>query len=168
MAEPKTPPGLPDEVNADQLMWLLGGVSRGRISQMESDGVIERAGKNRYKLNSVPAAFIWLRSRDTDQTDEWRKARVRWMNEKSRLTELERLRAEGEYLPKAQVLEGWSRLVMVCRQRLLALPSKIAVQVKMATTIAKVAEIIRREIYEALAELSRVEVFIEGEGEAAE
>jgi hypothetical protein len=36
---------------------LLGNISRGRVSQMEAHHVIERAGFNRYKISSVPAAF---------------------------------------------------------------------------------------------------------------
>ena len=41
------------------------------------------------------------------------------------------------------------------RARLLAVPAKVAVQLGMATTAMQRQEIVRREIYDALNELSR-------------
>ena len=58
---------------------------------------------------------------------------------------------------------AWAAKIAVFRTTLLALPSKVAARVKMASTVSDVAKLIREEINGALAELARGSAATDGE-----
>jgi hypothetical protein len=73
------------------------------------------------------------------------------------LAELRRLEVErrkGELVPRQAVLETWQNALIIARQRLLALPAKIAHEAAHLPA-PEVHRIVKREIYAALTELSR-------------
>jgi hypothetical protein len=55
-------------------------------------------------------------------------------------------------------LAAWSALISVTKNRLLSIPSKVAVVLASVKTPAQVMEILRREISEALQELADAQV----------
>jgi phage terminase Nu1 subunit (DNA packaging protein) len=59
-----------------------------------------------------------------------------------------------EYVPAAAVLNVWSKRITNCRSRLLAIPTKLAMPLVNLREPSLIAEVLRREIYQALTELS--------------
>jgi hypothetical protein len=93
--------------------------------------------------------------------------RARWVAEKARLAELERLEREGALVPADQVAETWNALAHLIRTRPLALPAKCAVRVGMARNAVEVQAILKVEVREVLTELSSTAVRREGGSDAA-
>jgi phage terminase Nu1 subunit (DNA packaging protein) len=60
----------------------------------------------------------------------------------------------GEYLKTSAVESQWVRVMMNCRSRLLAMPSKLALTLVNQTEPGLIAEVIRREVYLALTDLA--------------
>jgi phage terminase Nu1 subunit (DNA packaging protein) len=141
----------------------LLGVSRAAVTRWHRRGM---------PVDSAEAAFAWhaanIRTRrkrreapstapligpDADPPAcSWRD-RLDRANARVRETDLAVRR--GELLPSAKVLADWQRLVSMFRARALAIPSRIAVQLSPGVR-ERVAELVEREIREALAELSGV------------
>jgi phage terminase Nu1 subunit (DNA packaging protein) len=76
----------------------------------------------------------------------------------------------GEFLRASSVESVWVKVMMNCRSRLLAMPSKLALTLVNQAEPGLIAEVIRREVYLALAELSSgaVDVADEAADEAAD
>lgn len=75
------------------------------------------------------------------------------------LAELRRLEVERrkrELIPRQAVITTWQGVFMVVRNRLLALPSKIAGEAAMLPA-PEVAAIVKREVYAALEELGNTD-----------
>jgi len=131
----------------------------------------------RWKISTVKAA---LAQRDTLNADYIRngatasstasltKARAKLAHNKAAIAEMQRKRLEGELVPAAEVEMLWAHQVAVARARLLAIPAKCAVRVKMGQTTAEVATILRQEVYAALDELSRSGSGRHGDGTAGD
>jgi phage terminase Nu1 subunit (DNA packaging protein) len=60
----------------------------------------------------------------------------------------------GEYLNAADVQSVWTRRILNCRSRLLAMPTKLAVTLVNQSEAAIIAELIKREVYQALTDLA--------------
>ena len=71
----------------------------------------------------------------------------------AQLRELQLARERKELIPRPAVVDTWTRIVMVVRGRLLALPNRIAAEAAQQDA-ATVAGIVKREVYAALRELA--------------
>jgi phage terminase Nu1 subunit (DNA packaging protein) len=60
----------------------------------------------------------------------------------------------GEFLRTSAVREVWERQILNCRSRLLAMPTKLAVTLVNRSEPGLIAEILKREVYSALTDLS--------------
>jgi phage terminase Nu1 subunit (DNA packaging protein) len=65
---------------------------------------------------------------------------------------------EGRMVDTEQAGAALEKVIMACRSRLLAMPSKIAPQVFGTRTLPGTAEAIREGVYDALTELSQMDV----------
>jgi phage terminase Nu1 subunit (DNA packaging protein) len=139
------PNRLPKDVSLGEIMWLLDA-SEQRVGQLVKDGVVEKAGRGRYLLSSVPK-FIGEGRKRGEGTNEYNKARTRFLQAKAQRAERERDREEGEYLPADQVRLAWEALVMNCRNVALGVPSKVAARFSTFRTAADCQAACRSEIY---------------------
>jgi len=74
---------------------------------------------------------------------------------RARLTKLEYEEQAGKLLRADEVEEVWTRFILCCRARLLAMPHALSLQVAAESDVFKVQELMRVAVYEALEELSR-------------
>jgi len=82
-------------------------------------------------------------------------ARARLTESRAAVADMQRRKLEGSLVPIDEVEALWAHQVTVARTRLLAIPAKVAVPLGMAQNAMPRQEIVRREIYAALDELSR-------------
>jgi phage terminase Nu1 subunit (DNA packaging protein) len=68
---------------------------------------------------------------------------------------LEVRRRKDELVEASDVEQGWSKLILAMRSRLLDLPGKLAPRVVRISDVIEVQELIRKEIYAALTALSQ-------------
>jgi len=74
---------------------------------------------------------------------------------RARLTKLEYEEQAGKLIRADDAERVWTRFVVNCRSRLLAMPSRLAIQLAGESDSAKVHDLVRDVVYEALEELSR-------------
>ena len=126
--------------------------------------VAEPGRPKRWKMSTIKAA---LDRRDTLNADYARggaaasstanltAARARLTASRAAVADMQRRKLEGSLVPIDEVEALWAHQVTMARTRLLAIPAKVAVSLGMAQNAMQRQEIVRREIYAALDELSR-------------
>jgi phage terminase Nu1 subunit (DNA packaging protein) len=129
------------------------GVSRQRVSQMvdaglptEPDGQIDRT-----------AGLAWVKRNVLKKKDAGPSlivVRVETELLKQELLRIELAEKQGEVVSVEASGEAWGGMIMACRSRLLAIPSKLGPVVASESDPNLCQEAIRVEIYAALTELS--------------
>jgi hypothetical protein len=151
--KPKT---LPPDLALAELRWMLGDLTRARISQLEKAGIVTRTERGRYSLDSVPR-FLKLIKDAGSGPKELQDAKLELLVEKVLMARLERERMEGKFGDLDALDEKWkqavSMTVSVTRAHLLAVPSKYAPRLIMKQTPAEVFVILNQGIREALENL---------------
>lgn len=147
---------------AECARWLR--LSERRFRELVDEGVITKAtGKGGYELETVVGEYVENlrqvaagRGGDIEQkskaTEEARRQRL--MGDKLEL-EVDEMR--GSLVPIGQIARAWHSIVIILKTRLNAIPAKVAPLVG-APNPAHAETVIREQIHEALAELSRQEV----------
>lgn len=93
------------------------------------------------------------------------EARAELAREQTAAVAMKNAVARGEFVPAVDVDREWGRIITTFKERMLAVPGKIAGSCEMRSR-GEIEEIVRAEIYEALDELSRPVSF--GSGSAVE
>ena len=146
----------------------LFGLTGQWINQLTRDGVIKRretpAGKRYNVVESVRAYTQYLRDKAANRADrgipedkelEKFDAEVRIKRAKAEIAELEAQEVQGIMHRSEDVAAMTEDLIYTVRDSLLALPGRLAVDVAGASTAAEAAEIIKREVYAVMKELSQ-------------
>lgn len=141
---------LPKTVTLGELMELLN-ITRQAIDRNVAAGIIIKVGRDAYDIKSVPRYCAHTRA-GGDLSPE----RRRFAAARARKAELETAVLEGRYVPADQVATTWRSILLTVRSHMLAIPSKIAARVGMCKGAVEVQALLRREIEEALLELSKV------------
>ncbi len=137
----------------------LFGLSERRVQQLARDGVIPKPKKNQYELVGCVRAYInYLQQRAFGQgvtPQDTHLERARLLKAQADKTELEVASLQGRLISVEQTAEDWRSIVMACRSKLLALPSKSALQLaSLGSDPNKIEHFLKRLIYEALTELA--------------
>jgi phage terminase Nu1 subunit (DNA packaging protein) len=156
---------IPEETvdTADVAGFLL--LSPQRVRQLAAEGVLEKATdssgeplRGRFNLLSTVNSYIrYLRSKLAGRAgtaDEYTQARARRMSALADIEQLRLKRIHGKLHRTEDVEFCLTQMITACRQRLLALPSRLCHSLQAKTNPAEIAEILRVEIYAALNELS--------------
>jgi hypothetical protein len=131
---------------------------------LESDGVIQRAGRNEYyAADSIRNYIRFLRDRPTQSADgsgtDYNAERTRLTKIKADLAEFEKEQVSNKLIPSADVEQAWSMMVANAKTRLLSIPVKVASSLFAAqNNMNAIREIVEIQIIEALQELSNVQV----------
>ncbi len=146
----------------------LFGLTGQWINQLTRDGVIKRrdtpAGKRYNVVESVRAYMQYLRDKAANRADrgipedkelEKFDAEVRIKRAKAEIAELEAQEVQGIMHRSEDVAAMTEDLIYTIRGSLMALPGRLAVDVAGASTAAEAAEIIKREVYAVMKELSQ-------------
>jgi phage terminase Nu1 subunit (DNA packaging protein) len=137
-----------------------------RIRQLVCEGVLHRAvdkdGKplrGRFDLLELVNSYIRYQRNlilggSLKNGDEYSVARTRKMNASASIEELRLKRIHGRLHYAEDIEFVWTSQITSCKQRLLAIPSRCARPLVGKTDISEIAELLRVEIYGALAELA--------------
>lgn len=88
-------------------------------------------------------------------SEGYTEQRIRLTRSKADIAELDRARLTGDLLPRNLVIAEETARRLNARTRLLAIPAKMAAQVLSCKDAAEAQELLRREISDALDELSK-------------
>lgn len=145
------------EVSTTELASILGVTAR-RVQQMAQDGTIVAVKRGRFNLaESVQRyiAFISSKDKDISQQDKARQdAEVSIKKAKAVIAVMEAQELQGKMHRSEDVESMTEDLIYAIRGMLVALPGRLAVDTAAAETPAEVSEIIRKEIYKIMSELS--------------
>ena len=84
--------------------------------------------------------------------------------EKARMARLQREKLEGSLASVADFQTAAGGIMSVFRNQMLSIPAKLAPQLAAIRKPAEAQELLRAEIYEALLELSRIEIIADTSG----
>ncbi len=145
----------------------LFGLTGQWINQLTRDGVIKRrdtpAGKRYNVIESVRSYTQYLRDKAANRGEkgipeekelEKFNAEVRIKRAKAKIAELEADEIQGIMHRSEDVAAMTEDLIYTVRGSLMALPGRLAVDVSNAQTAAEASEIIRREVFKLMEELS--------------
>lgn len=145
------------EVSTTELASILG-VSARRIQQMAQDGTIVAVKRGSFNLaDSIQRyiTFISPKNKDISPQDKAKQdAEVSIKKAKAVISVLEAQELQGKMHRAEDVAAMTEDLIYAIRGMLVALPGRLAVDVATAKTPAEASEIIRKEIYKAMKELS--------------
>ncbi len=144
---------------AAELAVVLNLTSR-RIRQLADEGIIHSVSKNQYPLaESVAAYQKYLKTQlpsdeNADLAAKEKKATVKLKESKANIAEMQAKELAGQMHRSEDVEAMTSDLIYAVRGALMALPGRLAVNVMQAKTAAEASDIIRKEIYQVMDELS--------------
>ena len=155
-------------LQSTQTIAKIFGVSTRRVEQLKTEGIIKGEGKpTRYDLFPTIQAYIKYLSdkangrekKETTEKLEKRKleAEISWKRTKAEMAELELRELQGEMHRAEDVEALMTDHVLLIRSMILALPSRLAVDVSNAKTAADASEIIKAECYAMLNQLAAYE-----------
>lgn len=146
-------------VSTDVLADLLG-YTRQRINQLAKEGVLEKQAPGRFLLKlNIKKYLDFLRT--GQMTEEEEEAARRYWEEKAlhekakrQIAELKLARLQNRLHDAADVELVMTNMLTTFRNRILAIPQKVAPKIIGMKNLAEISEAINIELLEALNELS--------------
>lgn len=142
--------------STSELAEILGLTDR-RVRQLEQAGIISKLARGKFDLAaSVQQYIAWLKANSAESDEE-----LDLKKEKTLLTRVNRQKVElelqimrGELHRSEDVRRVMNDMLGAFRARCLAIPSKMAPRLQGQTDLAVIQDTIKKEVYEALTELS--------------
>jgi phage terminase Nu1 subunit (DNA packaging protein) len=147
------------EVNTTELASILGITAR-RIQQMAQDGTLPTVRRGKFELcKSVQRYISFLGKNKLSEEDEKlekvrRQSEVTLKASKAQIAKLEASELQGKMHRSEDVAAMTEDLIYTIRAALVALPGRLAVDVADTKTAAEASEVIRKEVYKTMKELS--------------
>ncbi len=139
----------------------LFGVTERRVRQMVEEKIIERTGHGRYNLQDCVKKYIaFLKASSNAEADNSKLKESldyeRFLHEKAKRekAELELAHIKGTMYYSYEIERVMTRMLYDFRGKLLALPSKVAPSLIARKDIAVIQDILQKEVFETLQELS--------------
>ena len=140
------------------------GISRQHVSRLVKLGAIRPGPDGKIDPVSADKALDRDSPAEAGGKESFYEAQARKESALAGLRELELKAKQGEYIHRDTAERLWGDVLVACRSRLLAMPSKIAPLVIHCKTLPEVRDKIESAVHEALNELSRIESadYVEG------
>jgi len=138
------------------------GVTERTIYNLMNSGVVVKVGANKLDCIASVANYI-AKMKEDEELKNQQPEKIKSMTEavklkheqmKSRKTELQVLQMEGKLHYAEDVTALWNNSVVAVKSRLTAIGVKIAPQLKGELDITVIQDLIDREIFDALKEIS--------------
>ncbi|GAV24795.1 hypothetical protein ciss_07280 [Carboxydothermus islandicus] len=143
-------------VSTSELAEILGVTDR-RIRQLEKAGVISKIERGKFDLVQAVQQYIgWIKSQyaESDEELDLKKEKTLLTRAHRQKVELELQIMRGELHRSEDVRRVMNDMLGAFRARCLAIPSKVAPKIQGKTDLAIIQDLIKKEVYEALSELS--------------
>ena len=145
------------EISTSELAVVLGLTGR-RIRQLAEDGILEKVKDGKFKLPDAVQKYISYvssKSDDVSKTEQEKlNAEVAIKKSKAVVAALEAKELRGKMHRAEDVSAMTEDLIYTIRGALLSLPGRLSVDIAAVDTPAECSEIIRKEVYKAMKELS--------------
>jgi phage terminase Nu1 subunit (DNA packaging protein) len=143
------------EIKGGELAAIVGKSSRW-IRQLTTDGVLTQVGRGTYILSDAMQAYIEHASggREDDKKPRLIDHKTEHERIKAERAALELARMRGELHAAEDVEAVMNDMLTAFRQKILAIPTKLAPQLVSIDDIGKVKATLTKDLYEALSELS--------------
>lgn len=138
----------------------LFGYSKQRIDQLSADGIVVKRARGQYAVwESIKGLIL---HRDTKKKNQWdgdeggdyESHRARLTAAKADVAEIAAAIAKGQAHDAGAVEAVWTDMLMNCRSKLLAIPTRLAPKLRRESDLAVVKDILETAVTEALNELS--------------
>ena len=148
------------EISSSELATLFN-VSDRWIRELAKTEVIPQRKHGRFNLHDAVRAYVTFLRKGSPSNGHAKSTEVDYNTEKALLTKAQREKAElevsvlrGELHRGEDVRAVMGAMIMACKSRITAIPSKIAPQLLAQTEIPVIQDMLRREIDETLTELA--------------
>lgn len=142
-------------VSTKELAIVLS-LSTRRIQQLVQDGVFEAVEKGKFNLAKSVSRYIELVTKEQSESDKQRaEAELSIKKAKAIVMVMEAKELQGKMHRSEDVAAMTEDLIYTIRSMLLALPGRLAVDVSASKEPAEAAEIIRKEVFNVMEELSK-------------
>lgn len=91
---------------------------------------------------------------DTSTKEAIDREVLRLKSAQAEKTEIQNSILRGDLVPAEDVEREWTKFIMACRTRLLALPTKLAPRISKIKSVSEIEDVLRSNICEALEELA--------------
>ena len=152
----------PETCTAARLSEVLGIAER-TIRDREKAGDIQKIGTDQYLfVESVHGYIEFLKNRRTNQhdggggegADDYEVQRARLTRAKADIAEIQAETMKGNFHEAASVELVWTDMLMNCRSKLLAMPSRLSPKLRKESNVIKIRSILETTVHEALNELA--------------
>lgn len=137
------------------------GLTERRVRQLVDESIIDKVGTGRFNLLSTVKKYIAYLRATTHAEREGNKAREnldyeKFLHERAKreLAELELARVKGQMHDASEVERIMTKMLADFRAKLLAMPTKVAPALVARNEISVIQDILQRDVYEILEELS--------------
>lgn len=138
----------------------LFGYTRQRIDQLLDDGIIVKRSRGKYAVwESIKGLILHRETRKKNQWDGengggYEEHRARLTGAKADVAEIAAAIAKGQAHDAGAVEAVWTDMLMNCRSKLLAIPTRLAPKIRKAPDLTVVKDLLENAITEALNELA--------------
>ncbi len=155
-------------LSAERLCTLTGLTDR-RHRQLAAEGFFPPPIKGQYQLTpTIQGMFRYFRDQMNRGNDEFNLERLRKTRAEANLAEIRLAKERKEALDRKSVLRIWDNIVMVIRQKILAIPSKVAPRLVYMDDQKVIESDLEKEVTDALEELSKPQTYDHSENEVQE
>lgn len=147
------------EVSTTELACVLGITGR-RIRQLAEDGVLDKQGQGKFDLCKSVKRYIDYLTREAVDEDDAKLEKAKRQSEttlkvsKAEIARLEMKELQGKMHRSEDVAAMTEDLIFTIRSMLVALPGRLAIDACTASTPAEASEVIRKEVFSVMEELS--------------
>ena len=146
-------------ISGAQLCSLTGLTDR-RHRQLAADGYFPSPIKGEYQLTpTLQGMFRYYREQQHRGNDDLATERLRKTRAEANLAEIRLAKERKHALDKDSVFRCWENILMVIRQKILALPSKVAPRLVYMDDQKVIEDELEKEVTNALEELSKPQTY---------
>ena len=146
-------------LTAERLCTLTGLTDR-RHRQLAAEGYFPAPIKGQYQLvPTIQGMFRYFRDQMNRGNDEFALERLRKTRAEANLAEIRLAKERKHALDKDAVFRCWENILMVIRQKILALPSKVAPRLVYMDDQKVIEDELEKEVTNALEELSKPQTY---------
>jgi phage terminase Nu1 subunit (DNA packaging protein) len=155
----------PIEVSTAQLAEAFGVTTR-RVAQLVEERVLVRTSRGTFDLGESVRSYLSYRESKLAAKlggGPLHEAKRRYLEARTRAAELAAEERTGKLVPASQVEASFAAIATAVRSALLSLPKVCAARLGMTKGVVEAEALLRAAVEEALSELSRSKVSIDGQ-----
>lgn len=155
-------------LTAERLCTLTGLTDR-RHRQLAAEGYFPAPIKGQYQLvPTIQGMFRYFRDQMNRGNDEFTLERLRKTRAEANLAEIRLAKERKDALDRKSVMRTWENIIMVIRQKVLALPSKVAPRMVYMDDQKVIEADLEKEVTAALESLAKPQTYDDAENEIQE